>query len=55
MLEHSLGCDPVGYGPRHPHLAMLLDSTLKVGRCKSVDDFFIDFLTAYASSRSVPS
>jgi hypothetical protein len=32
MLEHSLGCNP-GYGPRHPHLAMLSDSTLNVGRC----------------------
>jgi hypothetical protein len=55
MLEHSLGCDPWGYGPRHRHLAMLLDSTLNVGRCKSMDDFFIDSLTAYASSRSLPS
>jgi hypothetical protein len=55
MLEHSLGCDPVGYSPRHPHLAMLSDSTRNVGQCKSVDDFFIDFLSAYASSRSVQS
>jgi hypothetical protein len=27
---------------------MLSDSTLNVGRCKPVDDFFIDSLTAYA-------
>jgi hypothetical protein len=43
------------YSPRHPHLAMLSDSTLNVGRYRSVDDFFIDSLTAYAGSRSVPS
>ena len=53
MPEQSLRSDPVGYGPRHPHLAMLSDSTLNVDHCKSVDDFFIDSLTAYASSRSV--
>ena len=40
MAEHSLGCDPWG---------------TVLGRCKSVDDFFIVSLAAYASSRSVPS
>ena len=55
MLEHSLGCDPWVQSSAPTHLAMMSDSTRNVGRCKSVDDFFIDSLNAYASSRSLRS